>query len=188
MCIRDRANFRSTRSCTGWSSRGGQVRNAYAVDRTPGGSSSGSAVAVARSFCAGAIGTETDGSIVVPAAMNSLVGIKPTIGMVSRAGVIPISFSQDTAGPIAKNVTDASIILSVLMGYDPADKSSKVISDNFRLRFKGGLNPKALKGKRIGVVRNYSGFQNSVDRVFEEALSVIKGCLLYTSPSPRDRG
>ena len=169
------ANFRSTRSCTGWSSRGGQVRNAYAVDRTPGGSSSGSAVAVARSFCAGAIGTETDGSIVVPAAMNSLVGIKPTIGMVSRAGVIPISFSQDTAGPIAKNVTDASIILSVLMGYDPADKSSKVISDNFRLRFKGGLNPKALKGKRIGVVRNYSGFQNSVDRVFEEALSVIKG-------------
>ena len=109
------ANFRSTRSCSGWSSRGGQVRNSYAVDRTPGGSSSGSAVAVARSFCAGAIGTETDGSIVEPAAMNSLVGIKPTVGLISRTGIIPISYNQDTAGPMAKNVADASTILAALM-------------------------------------------------------------------------
>jgi len=168
------ANFRSTKSCTGWSSRGGQVRNAYAIDRTPGGSSSGSAVAVARSFCAGAIGTETDGSIVVPAAMNSLVGIKPTVGMVSRTGVIPISFSQDTAGPIAKTVTDASTILSVVMGHDPADSSSKDLKQGFPRKFTQGFNRNALKGKRIGVVRNYSGFQDAVDKIFDEALCLMK--------------
>ena len=129
---------------------------------------------MARSFCAGAIGTETDGSIVVPAAMNSLVGIKPTVGMVSRTGVIPISFSQDTAGPIAKTVTDASTILSVVMGHDPADSSSKDLKQGFPRKFTQGFNRNALKGKRIGVVRNYSGFQDAVDKIFDEALCLMK--------------
>lgn len=168
------ANFRSTRSCSGWSSRGGQVRNSYAVDRTPGGSSSGSAVAVARSFCAGAIGTETDGSIVEPAAMNSLVGIKPTVGLISRTGIIPISYNQDTAGPMAKNVADASTILAALMGHDIEDRSTKVLAKNFHHNFSGSLNPKALQGQRIGVVRNFARFQESVDKVFEDALAVIQ--------------
>ena len=168
------ANFRSTRSCSGWSSRGGQVRNSYFVDRTPGGSSSGSAVAVARGFCAGAVGTETDGSIVVPAAMNSLVGIKPTVGLISRTGIIPISHSQDTAGPIAKSVTDALTILAVLMGHDVDDTSTKVFSNNVHHNFLGSLNPKALEGKRIGVVRNFSRFQESVEKVFEDSLAIIK--------------
>ena len=150
MCIRDR------------SSRGGQVRNAYATDRTPGGSSSGSAVAVARSFCAGAIGTETDGSVVGPSSMNSIVGIKPTVGMVSRSGIIPISHSQDTAGPMAKTVLDAAIILSIISGCDPAD--------NFSMEFEGIEENKifkkkdraALKGRRIGIVRNMQVFTRAL--------------------------
>ena len=124
------ANFRSTRSSSGWSSRGGQVRNAYATDRTPGGSSSGSAVAVAKGFCAGAIGTETDGSVVGPSSMNSIVGIKPTVGMVSRNGIIPISHSQDTAGPMAKTVSDATIMLSIISGYDPSDNFPYQVGSN----------------------------------------------------------
>ena len=168
------ANFRSTRSSSGWSSRGGQVRNAYATDRTPGGSSSGSAVAVARGFCAGAIGTETDGSVVGPSSMNSIVGIKPTVGMVSRNGIIPISHSQDTAGPMAKTVSDAAIMLSIISGYDPSDnfpmeferiKEKKI----FRKKDKG-----ALKGKRVGIVRNYAGFHDGVDNIFEQALAGLK--------------
>ena len=168
------ANFRSTRSCSGWSSRGGQVRNSYALDRTPGGSSSGSAVAVARNFCAGAIGTETDGSIVVPAAMNSLVGIKPTVGLISRTGIIPVAPSQDTAGPIAKTVADASTILAVLMGHDSEDTSTNVLAKNFHQNFLGSLNPKALQGQRIGVVRNFARFQDTVDQAFEDALTILK--------------
>lgn len=167
------ANFRSTRPVSGWSSRGGQVRNAHAVDRSPGGSSSGSGVAAARGFCAGAIGTETDGSIVGPSAMNGIVGIKPTVGLVGRSGIIPISSSQDTAGPMARTLADAAAILSAIAGHDPADQAT---GDAYRFAAKDYtqyLNPDALQGARIGVVRNYAGFHERVDAVFEEALRAL---------------
>ena len=165
------ANFRSTRSASGWSSRGGQVRNAYATDRTPGGSSSGSAVAVARGYVSAAIGTETDGSIVGPAAMNSLVGIKPSLGLVSRNGIIPIAMSQDTAGPMACTVTDAAAILTAIAGPDPDDPATATVSAPDFSRF---LDSGALRGARIGVARGYCGFHEGVDRVFEAALAVLR--------------
>ena len=164
------ANFRSTRSSSGWSSRGGQVRNAYFTDRTPGGSSSGSGVAAARGFCAAAIGTETDGSVVSPSTMNSLVGIKPTVGLVGRTGIIPISHSQDTAGPMARCVADAARVLSALSGPDTLDPATANVNEDDFTRF---LDPAALAGKRIGVVRNYAGFHERVDAVFAEALSAL---------------
>jgi amidase len=165
------ANFRSTRSSSGWSSRGGQVRNAYFTDRTPGGSSSGSGVAAARGFCAAAIGTETDGSVVSPSTMNSLVGIKPTVGLVGRTGIIPISHSQDTAGPMARCVADAAAVLSAIAGPDPVDPAtSSARPDNF-VRF---LDPAALRGKRIGIMRNYAGFHERVDAVFETAIEAMR--------------
>lgn len=165
------ANFRSTRSSSGWSSRGGQVRNAYFTDRTPGGSSSGSGVAAARGFCAAAIGTETDGSIVSPATMNSLVGIKPTVGFVGRSGIIPISHSQDTAGPMARSVADAAALLSVIAGPDPADVTTAEAREQDFTRY---LDPAALNGKRIGIARNHAGFHEAVDAVFETALSALR--------------
>ena len=164
------ANFRSTRSSSGWSSRGGQVRNAYATDRTPGGSSSGSGVAVARDFAPAAIGTETDGSIVGPSAMNSLVGIKPSLGLVSRTGIVPITASQDTAGPMARTVADAAVLLGAIAGADPDDPASRPPPDTDYAAF---LDPGALRGARIGVVRNYCGFHEAVDGVFERALEVL---------------
>lgn len=164
------ANFRSTRSSSGWSSRGGQVRNAYATDRTPGGSSSGSGVAVARDFAPAAIGTETDGSIVGPSAMNSLVGIKPTLGLVSRSGIVPIAASQDTAGPMARTVADTAVLLGAIAGADPDDPASRPPPDTDYAAF---LDPGALRGARIGVVRNYCGFHEAVDGVFERALEVM---------------
>lgn len=168
------ANFRSTRSASGWSSRGGQVRNAHAVDRTPGGSSSGSGVAVALGMCPVAIGTETDGSIVGPAAMNGVVGIKPTVGLVSRSGIIPISASQDTAGPIARSVADAAVLLGAIAGSD-ADDAATTAADEKRVDdYTQFLDPAALKGARIGVVRNYAGFHEAVDAEFERALAALK--------------
>jgi amidase len=164
------ANFRSTRSSSGWSSRGGQVRNAYATDRTPGGSSSGSGVAAARGFCAAAIGTETDGSVVSPSTMNSIVGIKPTVGMIGRTGIIPISHSQDTAGPMARTVADAAAVLSAIAGPDAADPVTAQAQGGDFTRF---LDVAALRGKRIGVVRNYAGFHEAVDAVFAEALDAL---------------
>jgi amidase len=166
------ANFRSTRSSSGWSSRGGQVRNAYFTDRTPGGSSSGSGVAAARGFCAAAIGTETDGSIVSPATMNSLVGIKPTVGLVGRSGIIPISHSQDTAGPIARSVADAAALLSAIAGRDSSDPATATANASAR-DFTTFLDDAALAGKRIGVVRNYAGYHERVDAVFEIALVAL---------------
>ncbi|MDE0407296.1 MAG: amidase family protein, partial [Alphaproteobacteria bacterium] len=164
------ANFRSTRSSSGWSSRGGQVRNAYATDRTPGGSSSGSGVAVARDFAPAAIGTETDGSIVGPSAMNSLVGVKPTLGLVSRTGIVPIAASQDTAGPMARTVADAAMLLGAISGADADDPASRPPPEEDFIRF---LASGALRGARIGVVRSYCGFHEAVDRVFEGALEVL---------------
>ena len=124
------ANFRSTRSVSGWSSRGGQTRNPYALDRTPCGSSSGSAVAVAANLCAAAVGTETDGSIICPAQANGVVGIKPTLGLISRSGVIPISHSQDTAGPLARSVADAALLLGAMTGVDPADPATQASQEH----------------------------------------------------------
>ncbi len=164
------ANFRSSRSVTGWSSRGGQVRNARFRDRSPGGSSSGSGTAVARGFTALAIGTETDGSVVVPAAMNGIVGIKPTVGLVSRTGVIPISASQDTAGPMARTVEDAALLLGAIAGSDPDDPATEHADDHAG-DFTSFLDADALRGARIGVVRSYCGWHEAVDAVFAAALA-----------------
>jgi amidase len=154
------ANFRSSRSSSGWSGRGGQTRNPYALDRNPSGSSSGSAVAVAANLCCVAIGTETDGSIVSPSSINGIVGIKPTVGRVSQAGIIPISHSQDTAGPMARTVRDAAILLEAL------------VED--RLELAGVFDPHGLRGARLGVPRKFFGSHERVDRVLEDALAALK--------------
>jgi amidase len=169
------ANFRSTHSSSGWSGRGGQARNPYALDRTPSGSSSGSAGAAASSYCAAAVGTETDGSITSPAAACSLVGIKPTIGLVSRSGIIPIAHSQDTAGPMARTVTDAAILLSALAGVDPRDPAMNNIRIAKDLDYTRYLDANGLKGARIGVARKkYTGYSVAADAQFEKALGVMK--------------
>jgi amidase len=167
------ANFRSTRSTSGWSSRGGQTRNPYDTARTPGGSSSGSAVAVAAGFCAGAIGTETDGSIVSPCSMNGLVGIKPTVGLVSRAGIIPIAASQDTAGPMARSVADAALLLGAIAGTDPRDPATGA-ADRRREDYRAALDPAGLVGVRLGVARAYCGFHERADRLLEDAIAELK--------------
>jgi amidase len=169
------ANFRSTHSSSGWSGRGGQCRNPYALDRTPSGSSSGSAVAVASSFCAAAIGSETNGSIVSPSATCSLVGIKPTVGLVSRSVIIPISRTQDTAGPIARTVTDAAILLSAVAGADPQDKATMTAAAKREDNYAAGLDANALKGMRIGVPREqYFGYSTSADSVTQHAIDLMR--------------
>jgi amidase len=165
------ANFRSTHSSSGWSARGGQTRNPYAADRTPSGSSSGSAVAAAASYGAAAVGTETDGSILSPAAACSLVGLKPTIGLVSRRGIIPIAHSQDTAGPMTRTVRDAALLLGVLAGADAGDRVTRAarITDYAAALDRGGL-----RGARIGVARRlFAGRSTVTDRVMEEALRAL---------------
>src|SRR2546423_2701608 len=168
------ANFRSTRSSSGWSGRGGQCRNPYALDRTPSGSSSGSGVAVAANLCAVAIGTETDGSIVSPATCCGIVGIKPTLGLVSRSGVIPIAHSQDTAGPMARTVTDAAILLGALTGVDPRDDATKASEGKAHPEYTKFLDPKGLRAARIGVARNFFGFHERVDKLMETAIEEMK--------------
>jgi amidase len=168
------ANFRSTRSTSGWSGRGGQTRNPYVLDRNPCGSSSGSAVAVAASLCAVAVGTETDGSIVCPATHNGLVGVKPTVGLVSRSGIVPIAASQDTAGPMARSVRDAAILLGVLSGADPRDEATASSSGRTAADYGRFLDEKALGGRRLGVLRQYTGYHPEVDRLFGEALAALK--------------
>jgi amidase len=168
------ANFRSSHSTSGWSGRGGQCRNAYALDRSPSGSSSGSGVAVAASLCAIAVGTETDGSIVSPSSASSLVGVKPTVGLVSRSGIVPISHSQDTAGPMARTVRDAALLLEVLAGRDPTDAATGVKGARFDVRYAAALDRGALKGARIGVARTkYFGYHPATDALAEEALKVL---------------
>ena len=168
------ANMRSSRSSTGWSSRGGQTRNAYAADRSPGGSSSGSGVAVACSMCAAAIGTETDGSVVIPSAMNSLVGIKPTLGRVSGAGIIPIAHSQDTAGPMARSVRDAALLLGAIA--DPRYSSPGARAAPAPMRDVLERGERALEGARVGLVRNYCGFHEGVDVIVAESVSALREC------------
>ena len=168
------ANFRSSHSSSGWSARGGQTRNPYSIDRNPCGSSSGSGVAPAANLCAAAIGTETDGSVVCPSSANSLVGIKPTVGLVGRSGIIPISHSQDTAGPMARTVTDAAILLGALTGIDSRDKETLQSWEVARSNYSNMLDKNGLKGARIGVARKYFGFSDRVDKVMSEPIDVIK--------------
>jgi len=169
------ANFRSTHASSGWSGRGGQCRNPYALDRTPSGSSSGSAAAVASSFCAAAIGSETNGSIVSPSATCSLVGIKPTVGLVSRSMIIPISRTQDTAGPIARTVTDAAILLGGIVGADPRDKATMASGAKRETSYATGLDANALRGMRIGVPREqYFGYSVSADSIAQHAIDLMR--------------
>lgn len=168
------ANFRSTRSTSGWSSRGGQARNPYVLDRSPCGSSSGSASAVAANLCSVSIGTETDGSIVCPAHVNSVVGVKPSIGLVSRTGIIPISHNQDTAGPIARTVEDAAILLNTMVGVDPEDAQSITNEKDIPTDYTEFLDSDGLKDARIGVARNFFGRNELVNQVIDEAIEKME--------------
>jgi amidase len=168
------ANFRSSKSTSGWSGRGGQTRNPYVLDRNPCGSSSGSGAAVAANLCAVAIGTETDGSIVCPSSANSLVGIKPTLGLVSRSGIIPIAHSQDTAGPMARTVTDAAILLGAIVGVDPRDAITNEGKGKAPADYTRFLDPNGLRGARVGVARKFFGFNEKVDKLMSAAIDVMK--------------
>jgi len=166
------ANFRSNRSSSGWSGRGGQVRNPYSTDRSPCGSSSGTGVAVSANLCAIGIGTETDGSIVCPSGINGIVGLKPTVGLWSRDGIIPISHSQDTAGPMARTVADAAIMLGLLAGADKNDQeTSKAPEPQDYIKF---LDSDGLKGARIGIASDFMGFKAEVDQLMNEAIQAMK--------------
>lgn len=182
------ANIRSNASLSGWSGVGGQTRNPYALDRDPCGSSSGSAAAVSAGEVEAAIGTETDGSITCPAAMNGVVGLKPTVGLVSRTRIVPISHSQDTAGPIAANVSTAARVLTAMAGTDPEDPATKG-ADAHVSDYVAGLKPDALKGARIGVLRFATGWSAATDKVFGQALSVLiaQGAVLVDVPDFKNR-
>ena len=166
------ANIRDNESISGWSALGGQVRNPYALDRNPCGSSSGSAVAVAAGIVLWSVGTETDGSITCPAAVNGVVGFKPTVGLVSRTGIIPISASQDTAGPMAMSVRDTALLLTAMAGSDPADPATAE-ADRRKVDYAAALDADSLRGRRIGVMRFSSGF--GTDEALEAALAVLIG-------------
>jgi amidase len=169
------ANFRSTHSSSGWSGRGGQARNPYVLDRNPCGSSSGSGAATSANFAAISVGTETDGSVVCPSSANGLVGIKPTLGLISRAGIIPIAHSQDTAGPMARTVTDAAILLTALAGVDSRDSATAASKGHASPDYTKFLNADGLKGARIGVMREkFFGFNDSVDALMATAIDDIK--------------
>jgi len=168
------ANFRSSHSSSGWSGRGGQTRNPYALDRSPCGSSSGSGAAVSANFCAISVGTETDGSIVCPASANGVVGIKPTLGFASRAGIVPIAHSQDTPGPLCRTVMDAAALLGALAGEDSADPATQGARGKLSADYTKFLDRAGLRGARIGVVRKTFEPMESVARVFDEALAAMK--------------
>lgn len=168
------ANFRSEWSSSGWSSRGGQTRNPYDIQRNPCGSSSGSGTAVAANLCAVAIGTETNGSIICPASMNGIVGIKPTVGLWSRSGIIPISHTQDTAGPMARTVSDAAILLGALAGDDARDKATELAKGRVIGDYTTFLDSGALKGKRLGVEKSYLKKHPQVDDLIAKSLEIIR--------------
>jgi amidase len=168
------ANIRSRHSTSGWSGRGGQTKNPYALDRNPCGSSSGSGAAASANFCAAAIGTETDGSIVCPSSANGLVGIKPTVGLVSRSGIIPISHTQDGAGPMCRTVRDAAIVLGALTGVDAEDSATSESAGKSYTDYTPFLKPDGLRGARIGVLRKAFGFMDAVDKVMEASLDAMK--------------
>jgi amidase len=168
------ANIRSSHSTSGWSGRGGLTKNPYALDRNPCGSSSGSGAGVSANLCAAAIGTETDGSIVCPSSSNGIAGIKPSVGLVSRGGIIPISHSQDGAGPMCRTVRDAAILLGALTGIDPRDPATNASQGKSFTDYAQFCNPSGLKGARIGVARKYFGFNDAVDVLMEQSLDVMK--------------
>jgi amidase len=182
------ANIRSSASISGWSAVGGQTRNPFALDRDPCGSSSGSGAAVAAGEVEAAIGTETNGSITCPAAINGVVGLKPTVGLVSRSRIVPISHSQDTAGPIAADVTTAARVLAAIAGSDPADPATKD-ADAHISDYLAGLKPGSLSGARIGVLRFATGWSAGTDKVFEKALAVLRaqGAVLVDITELKDR-
>ena len=169
------ANFRSTHSSSGWSGRGGQTHNPYALSRTPSGSSSGSAVAVAANLCAVAIGSETDGSIVSPASINGIVGIKPTVGLVSRGGIVPISHSQDTAGPLARSVRDAAVLLGAIAGPDPADPASVAVGKRFVTDYARFLDSDGLRGARLGIARRYFADNAPLNGFLDRCIALLEG-------------
>ena len=166
------ANFRSTRSSSGWSSRGGQTRNPYVLDRNPCGSSAGTGSAIAASLAVVGVGTETDGSIICPAAVSGLVGLKPTVGLVSRSGIIPISISQDTAGPMGRTVADVAALMTALAGVDGDDPAGPA-AEGHVAEYLAALKPDALKGKRFGVLREAMGYHPAVDESVERAVATL---------------
>ncbi len=168
------ANYRSAHSTSGWSARGGQTRSPYVLDRNPCGSSSGTGSGIAANLAAAGIGTETDGSVVCPSSSAGLVGIKPTLGLISRAGIIPIAHSQDTAGPMARTVTDAAILLGVLAGADERDPITLRSRGKAHADYTKFLDPNGLKGARIGIARKYFGFNDHVDRLMKGSIDVIR--------------
>ena len=168
------ANFRSSHSTSAWSSRGGQTKNPYILDRNPSGSSAGSGSAVAANLCAVAIGTETDGSVVSPASVNGLVGIKPTVGLLSRTGIIPISVTQDTAGPMTRNVADAAVLLSALVGVDSLDNYTAASLGKFHTDYTGFLDKDGLKGKRLGVEKSAFKQTEPMVKLLNEAIEVLR--------------
>ncbi len=168
------ANIRSSHSTSGWSGRGGQTRNPYALDRNPCGSSSGTGAGVSANLCVAGVGTETDGSVVCPSSANGLVGLKPTVGLISRSGIIPISHSQDTAGPMARTVRDVAIMLSAMAGADADDSATANAAGKIFPDYTKFLDEAGLKGARLGVVRKYFGFNEAVDRLTETLLSEMK--------------
>src|SRR5579872_3937387 len=168
------ANFRSSHSTSGWSGRGGQTRNPYALDRNPCGSSSGSGAAASANLCALAVGTETDGSVTCPSSMNGLVGIKPTLGLVSRSGIIPIAHSQDTAGPMARTVTDVAILLGAMTGIDANDSITRESAGKAQRDYVRFLDADGLRGARIGIARKFFGFSEPVDKLMADALDTMK--------------
>ena len=168
------ANIRSSHSTSGWSGRGGQTKNPYSLDRNPCGSSSGSGAAVAANLCALAVGTETDGSVVCPSSANGIVGIKPTLGLVSRSGVIPIAHSQDTPGPMARTVRDTAALLGALAGVDPGDTATVERSGKAPTDYTSFLDPNGLRGARIGIARKYFGFNDAVDQLMNGLIEEMK--------------
>jgi len=180
------ANFRSSHSSSGWSGRGGQCRNPYALDRTPSGSSSGTGSAIAANLCAIGIGTETDGSIVDPSSRCGLVGIKPTVGLVSRAGIIPISHTQDTAGPMTRTVADAALLLSAIAGVDARDAATADARTHIAADYTKFLDPNGLKGARIGVPReHYTGYSRHADQLLDDAIAVMRAAgATIVDPAP----
>jgi amidase len=168
------ANFRSSPSSSGWSGRGGQVNNPYVLDRNPCGSSSGSGASAAANLAVVTIGTETDGSIVCPSGANGIVGIKPTLGLVSRSGIVPISAEQDTAGPMTRNVTDAAAVLSVIQGVDPLDPATGDAADFVGRDYLEALDPDALAGRRIGVWRDPTSHNPEVAAVLDQAVDALQ--------------
>jgi amidase len=168
------ANIRSSHSTSGWSGRGGLTKNPYALDRNPCGSSSGTGAGISANLCAVGIGTETDGSIVCPSSSNGLAGIKPTVGLVSRSGIIPISHSQDGAGPMCRTVRDAAILLGAITGVDPQDPATAASAGKSYTDYAQFCDPNGLRGARIGVARKYFGFNDGVDALMEHALDAMK--------------